>query len=59
MRVREATGMSYDEIPLLQEWPPFGGHIFAKRGSTYIVGVGYPENKEGVETWSQFGRIEL
>lgn len=58
-RVLARTGQELTSIPVLNGWPQFGGAIFARRGGTFVVGVGYPEiSEEGEEIWTSFGVVE-
>ena len=48
-RVEDCTGMAFESIPRREqgiETGPLPGPIFARRGGTFLVGIGYHDEDE-------------
>ena len=62
-RVLARTGLALGDIPRGEANDILGGHIFARRGDTYVLAVGYPdrEDEDGCPVWgpSAFRRVDL
>lgn len=60
-RVLERTGHRLADMPRLPAEHVLGGHIMCRRGSVYVVTVGYPdyEEEDGTPIYSSFGVVDL
>jgi hypothetical protein len=60
-RVLQLTGQAYAGIERGSSNDLLGGHIFAKRGDEYVVGIGQPnvDQETGEETYSEFRIVDV
>jgi|GEM_PF-2671897 hypothetical protein len=60
-RVLQLTGQAYAGIERGSSRDLLGGHIFAKRGDEYVVGIGQPnvDQETGEETYSEFRIVDV
>lgn len=57
-RVLDATGVALAAIPDGPAEMMLGGHIFARRGRTAVVTVGYPTETDDGEVYAAFAVID-